>query len=195
MAHHIYQTEALVLGSSPAGEANTQLDIFTRELGLIRARAQALRKLQSKLRYSLQEYSLAKVSFVRGKEVWRLTNAALITDFFHECADKEKKMILARITLLLRRLLNGEEQNEELFDIVKSGLYFLYEYNHDPYFKDFEYIFVIRILNSLGYWGNHEDFKKFAEGVEWTDELFADMAMRHAKVVLLINAAIKESQL
>jgi len=72
--YRTYTTEAVVLGSRDAGEANKYYFLLTRELGLIHAFAQGVRELKSKLRYSLAELSYVKVSLVRGKEKWRLTS-------------------------------------------------------------------------------------------------------------------------
>ena len=73
--HHIHHTEAFVLGSSPKGEDSKLLRLYTRELGLVYAHAQAVRKLSSKLRFTLQDFSRASVDLVRGKEIWRVTTA------------------------------------------------------------------------------------------------------------------------
>ena len=73
--HHLHHTEAYVLGSSPKGEDSKLLRLYTRELGLVYAHAQGVRKLSSKLRFTLQDFSLATVDLVRGREIWRVTTA------------------------------------------------------------------------------------------------------------------------
>ena len=70
--HTIFETDCFVISSSPQGEANKQLDLLTRDFGLIRATAQGVRWLKSKLRYSLTDFSFTHASLVRGKEFWRV---------------------------------------------------------------------------------------------------------------------------
>ena len=75
MLHHIYHTEGFVLSGQSVGEANKYFRIFTKDFGMVGAMAQGIRLLQSKLRYSLQDYSYSKISLVRGKQVWRIVGA------------------------------------------------------------------------------------------------------------------------
>src|SRR5665213_2708544 len=67
-----YHTEALVLGSRESGEADKVFALFTRDFGLVRARASSVRSESSKMRYALQKYSRASISLVRGKRGWRI---------------------------------------------------------------------------------------------------------------------------
>src|SRR4051812_15310479 len=98
MAYHIYRTEGIVLRGSPDGESNKYLSVYTRELGLVGATARSVRKAESKLRYGLQEYSISTVSLVRGRDVWRITNAVPISNIYADLKnDKAKFHAAARI--------------------------------------------------------------------------------------------------
>ncbi len=55
--HHIYHTEGIILGSKNYGEAGKYYSIFTRDLGMIYASAQGVRKMSSKLRFILQDFA------------------------------------------------------------------------------------------------------------------------------------------
>ena len=153
MSHHIYHTEGIVLSGYNTGEANKYVAVFTRELGLVRATVQSIRKSTSKLRYSLQNYSFAKVDFVRGRDVWRITNAIPLTLFDNVLKDSTKVKLVARIVMLIERLCHGEEQNVILFDEVLSGFKKLekIEMNNEE-LLDFETMLVAKILFHLGYW-------------------------------------------
>ena len=50
-----YQTEALVLGNREMGEADRVIALFTRDFGLVRARASSIRTERSKMRYAIQD--------------------------------------------------------------------------------------------------------------------------------------------
>ena len=74
--HHIYHTEGIILGSNNFGETGKYYAIFTRDLGMIYASAQGVRKMSSKLRFVLQDFAYLKIDLVKGKDFWRLTNAS-----------------------------------------------------------------------------------------------------------------------
>jgi len=75
MAHHVYTTEGFLVHSQPSGEAGKFFLVFSRELGMVGATAQGVRLSQSKLRYYTQDFYYGLYSFVRGKDVWRMTGA------------------------------------------------------------------------------------------------------------------------
>src|SRR3989344_5345502 len=52
-----YQTEALVLGNREMGEADRMIVLFSRDFGLVRARAPAIRTERYKMRYALASLS------------------------------------------------------------------------------------------------------------------------------------------
>ena len=72
--HHIYHTEGIILGSRNFGETGKYYSIFTRDLGMISASAQGVRKMSSKLRFVLQDFAYLKIDLVKGKDFWRITN-------------------------------------------------------------------------------------------------------------------------
>ena len=72
--HHIYHTEGIVLESRNFGEAGKYFSIFTRDLGLVTASAQGIRKMSSKLRFVLQDFSYVKIDLVSGRNIFRVTN-------------------------------------------------------------------------------------------------------------------------
>ncbi len=74
--HHIYHTEGIILSSSNFGEAGKYYNIFTRDLGMVHASAQGVRKMSSKLRYVLQDFSYIKLDLVVGKNIFRITTAS-----------------------------------------------------------------------------------------------------------------------
>jgi DNA repair protein RecO len=197
MSHHIYQTDGFILSSSNTGEANRYLLIFTRDLGMISATAQGVRLIESKLRYSLQDYSLSHLSLVRGKDIWRITSASKLFNLYGELG-REQFAVFARVISLLRRLVAGEEKNEELFQILKAAALFLKEGGGQlsaEHLANFEYILVLRILNSLGYLGDNSTFQPFLQTEIWHSKLLEEMGTISKQVVSAINSSLKESQL
>lgn len=109
MSYAIYSTRGWILGSAPTGEASKIYILYTEDFGLIRAKAQSVRLITSKLRYSLEDYSYCNFSLVRGKELWRLTGAQKLD------GEVKEPLVRARVLNLVRRLVQGEEKNEKLF--------------------------------------------------------------------------------
>jgi DNA repair protein RecO (recombination protein O) len=196
MAHHVYTTESFVIESTPSGEANKMFTVFTKELGMIRASAQGVRLLKSKLRFSLQDYSFAKVSVVRGKEIWRITNAKAEWNLFTLYKDQPDMMhVIAQIFALLKRLMPGEDKNEHLFTVLHNAFEYLKE-NHinGDDIKAFERIVVMNILHHLGYMGNDPQLSTFIDA-PWSHELLEEMNRKKTQSLNAINRAIKETQL
>ncbi len=197
MSHITYQTDGIVIGSLNIKEGDKLLSVFTKELGLINAVARSVREERSKLRYALEQFSNSEISFIRGREAWRITGAQLKNNFYRDCLnDKIKRLILARITSLLRRLVRGEGENRELYSLVSSGFSFLSKTSLSRDQIDaFEQLFVLRMLYLLGYlapentssWGL--DTHKFDEGS------LENLNQDRRKIIQLINSAIRETQL
>ena len=119
--HHIYHTEGIILGSKNYGEAGKYYPIFTRDLGMIYASAQGVRKISSKLRFVLQDFSYIKIDLVQGKDFWRVTSASKTNKLEQLLKDKETFLIVSNIGKLLKRLLAGVEPNEILFSDLING--------------------------------------------------------------------------
>lgn len=183
--HHIYTTKAFVVHSGPHGEAGKFLLLFTKDFGMIGATAQGIRKIESKLRYHVQDACFSDVSIVRGKEVWRLTGA-------HELPCTKNSSLTLKILKLLKRLLHGEEKNEELFNIIET--LYLTPISDDE-FDIVETLTVFRILNTLGYIKNDEEVKVFLDNNSLDKDIINKFQNIKSKAIAMINNALKESQL
>jgi DNA repair protein RecO (recombination protein O) len=196
MAHHVYNTQGFILESTSRGEANKLYLIFTKELGMVRATAQGVRLIKSKLRYSLQDFSYIKLSIVRGKEIWRITNAQVQENLYILYKEKKDIMnVIAHVFLLIKRLIPGEEKNEELFTVLATAFDFLktLEFTYDLS-KAFEYILVLKILHNLGYHGTAADLDAFIEA-EWSHKLLEEMNIVKKTALQEINRSLRETQL
>ena len=69
-----YHTEALVLGSREQGEADKVFALYTKDFGLVRARASAVRREYSRMRYGLQE--LYAYYTAHHEMIWRVLRDA-----------------------------------------------------------------------------------------------------------------------
>ncbi len=113
-----YATDALVLGSRERGEADRVFVLYTRDFGLIQARASAVRTEKSKMRYALQHYAHARVALVKGKRGWRIAGGSAIV---MPHGDHRGIAAFARISALAGRLIQGQERHEYLFSALTEA--------------------------------------------------------------------------
>ena len=146
-----YQTEAL-LGSRPSGENDRVFSLYTKDFGLVRARASAVRTERSKMRYALQSYARADVSLVRGRTGWRVAGAAAQypRGGTSRIAGGEGARAYARIAELTLRLVHGEEKNDFLFATLAEAHDTLMQ-NSVSAWATIEIVCVARVLFALGY--------------------------------------------
>lgn len=195
--YHKHTTHAFVLSVSPSGEKNHFITLFTREFGMIRAKAQSVRVADSKLRYALQEYSYVEVSLVKGKDIWRITNALPVYNIYFELKNEQDIFLtIARIFSLLRRLVPDEGCEMLIFDDIKT---ICNNAQVKKYTKKsveiLEWLFVLRMLCFLGY-SKKESFKNLCEDeIEWTNEYLDNVSSYKDNAIYSINQALKASQL
>ena len=147
--HHIYHTEGIILGSKNFGETERYYSIFTKNLGMIYASAQGVRKMSSKLRFMLQDFAYLKIDLVQGKDFWRVTNVSKTSKLEQIAKQSEHFVVFFNIARLLKRLLAGVEPNPALFLDLLNGLFILEKSETKEELHNIEVIIVLRILNNL----------------------------------------------
>lgn len=192
--HHKYHTEAIILGGSDYRESAKVFFVFTRDLGLLYAGAQGIRKMSSKLRHVLQDFSYVKVDLVKGKEFWRITSASKTNELEDVAKHGDTLKVFAHIAKLLRRLLPEQEKNEVLFKEVLNGLYALEKATTKEDISNIEIIIVLRILSNLGYIGDINSFEDLIKS-PFEDELILSMSKNKSHAIREINKALRETQL
>lgn len=181
------------MGSRNYGEAGKCYYLFTRDLGMIYASAQGVRKMSSKLRFILQDFTYIKVDLVQGKDFWRVTSASKTNTL--ETLSKKPPIfaVVSNIANLLKRLLAGVEQNSELFADLLNGLKIL-EKTEIKDLSNVEAIIVLRILNNLGYIGGNETLQNLVHS-PFEEHLIFEVSKSRTQVLSQINKALKETHL
>jgi len=192
--HHIYHTEGFILESKNLNEANKYYHIFTRDLGLVVASAQGIRKISSKLRFVLQDFSYVKIDFVKGKDFWRITSASK-TNKLDDLLKKDGCLSLVfNLSKFLKRLLPGEDANQELFGDFIAGLLFMEKTEDRKLLNLVEVLIVLRILYFLGYVGDEFYVNNFILK-PYVEIDFVLLEENKLKIVKNINNALKETHL
>jgi recombinational DNA repair protein (RecF pathway) len=185
-----YSTDALVLGSAPRGEADRTVFLYTREFGLVRARASAVRRESSRMRYALAHYSAARVSLVRGLSGWRVAGAAARRSV---AGGANGMPVFARIAHLVLRLVPGEERNDQLFSILDTAQQVCAEGVHEVW-PTIELVTVARILHALGYLSG-EALGRFAMYETYDRAALSLADMHRGELLASVNRALAETQL
>lgn len=196
MSYHIYTTEGIVLSQRGVKESDRLYSIFTRDLGLVYVRALGARKETSKLKGSLEPFSLATISLVKGKNQWRLTSAHLI-ESSTSLQKKNRRMFLAlaRGFSLLEKLVQGEEIHPEFFDAIKNIFLFVkHSETIEKMHEGLEVVFVARMLFYLGYLREEEETKELVEG-DLDIPLLKKIEENKKPLIKLINEGIEASNL
>lgn len=149
MSYKTYTTEALVCGMFNRNTADRSFLLFTREAGMLYANARSVREERSKQRYALQDFSLIRVSLIKGKAGWKIGSVESLVNYYASAPDKAARGSVVVIYRQLRRFFSGEEAAPALFDYVKEALATVaQEVFHRQWV---EKIIQARILTELGY--------------------------------------------
>jgi DNA repair protein RecO (recombination protein O) len=193
--YKIYRTEAIILESRPHGEANKIFTVYTEEFGLLDGHAQGVRKITSKLRAHLGEFSHIRLSLVRGREKWRIVGAEKIRGGEELFSRQDHFGLLSNIFRLLKRLCAGEESNRPLFDHLVQGFEFLSGNSLDAdAVRNFECLMVLKILHFLGYIREDEKIGVLISS-PLSFELIAEAGKIRSSLIGEINNSIRASQL
>lgn len=188
--HPTHSWYALVLGSTPASDADKRICLLSAEQGIIWARAKSIREERSKLRYSLSDYVHAYVSVVRGKYGWRITGA-LHKDSIHTAS---AHAVFARLARLVQRLTVPDADGAQRVYAPLAAAHAALCSNtalHD----EIEILTALRVLFALGYVAPRGEYESALASTELTDELMALVGGRRTLVLADINKALSESQL
>jgi DNA repair protein RecO (recombination protein O) len=190
--HHIYHTKGIILRSRNSGEAGKHYKIFTRELGMVTAKAAGVRKLSSKLRFVLQDFSFLDIDLVAGRNIFHLTTAVKTCDLENLTKKIEVFKTIHNIAGLLIRLMPESLPNEAMFDDLVSGLQMLENSKEDC--ANIEALIVLRIINHLGYMQSKNNFKNFTES-PFRKSLVSLISKERKAIFAEINRALKETHL
>jgi hypothetical protein len=155
--------------------------------------AQATRKGNSKLRQSIQDFSLTELALVYGKKGWILTNANILDNYYFKIKDSDPQKIKAasRIFSLVERMIpfeHDEEQGSFFFDLIGRTLEKFID-NDVEKAEIIEISTVYQIMDFLGYVGSNSlDSEKAANDLEYVTN-------NEKELVGIINNAIQESHL
>jgi recombinational DNA repair protein (RecF pathway) len=143
-----YNTSAIVLARTPLAEASALLYTLTSEFGLVKVRAQGVRKPGAKLAPAVQTLIEHDAILVRGKDGWRLSGAVPTIDWFRALSTSNRSRA-GRVGRLLLRLVQGETTDTELFILYRSFIEALTKLEEEDA-DTAEHLIALRLLKTLG---------------------------------------------
>ncbi|HRH26249.1 MAG TPA: recombination protein O N-terminal domain-containing protein [Candidatus Paceibacterota bacterium] len=110
MSYEIYSVDGIILGAHDRSADDKVLIVLTERFGKIAVVGKSLRKLSSKLRMGAAEHTLARMSLIRGRNVWRLTDIVTL-----QTPDPKRRKEYARLSWIASAIT--------IYDEPVSGIY------------------------------------------------------------------------
>ena len=192
MSYHTYTTEALVCGSFLHNTADKVFLLFTREMGMLYATAKSVREERSKQRFALQDFSLIRVSLIKGKQGWKVGSVEAKTNYFTQADNRLARGSVVTIFKTLRRFIHGEESLPTLFDFCLLALEEMNKVKDERLFWDL--IVQLKILSELGYVDEGSIPKDF-RGAVFSELGNFKIELPVTKLELLLEKAVANSHL
>lgn len=186
-----YTTDAIIIAAYEHGEHDKVFALYTRDFGLVRARASAVRKIESRMRSALALFSHASVSLVRGARGWRVAGARGESS---EKLSSEGAHAYARIVQLVLRLVRGEETNPYLFDVLCGARSACVE-KDGTRIAAAELLCVARVLYALGYLSPSALASALFVHAQYGEQDLSVVERVREDMLTSVNGAIAESQL
>lgn len=165
MAYAIYTTEALVCGNYANRTADKSYLLFTKDAGMLYATATSVREERSKQRYALQDFSLVRLSLVKGKSGWRIGSAEIESNIYHLATNRQSRIAAIAMVKLIRQFVRGEDPLVAVYQDLKTALQNICDDDSDaPTITD---IFTLRLLHHLGYIAKDETYINYLNETKW----------------------------
>lgn len=192
---HLYHSQAFILEIKKSKEKDLVLVLFSEQFGLIRVMVKSARDAKSKLRLHCRTFGMVYISLVKGKEMWRVVGVEDNDMMTPVLQAKEKLEVVAKIFALIKRLVNGEEENRNLFIILQQAITVLQTIDgkSTSALLNLECVTVLRVLNLLGYLRAVPLIEPFVASSAIDEALIASMEPVRLETVKLINKTFYEA--
>lgn len=112
------KTEGIILRKIDSNEVDNFLIAYTKDLGKIKISAKGTKKVESKLRYSVEPITYVQLILVQGKNFLILKDAVIKNQFLGIKKDLEKLKIVREIINIIDEAIAGEEKDEEIWKLI-----------------------------------------------------------------------------
>lgn len=197
--YNIYTTRGIIIKIKESGESDKILSVFTEDFGRIEIFVKGARKIKSKLRPHLDLFGLTRMSFIAGREFFKLVDAEKIYSWPNLNKNKAKIEIISKSIFLFEKIICGEEKNKVLWNLLLNGFLFLDKIGLElekEELKIFYGIFIIRVLSLSGYINNSGEIeKKITLNIKFSRELLKNEVNNLNRILKIAKSGLRESAL
>jgi len=181
MSYKTYTTEAIVCGSRVNNTSDKSFLLFTYKDGMLWAAARSVREERSRQRFALQDFSLIRVSLVKGKSGWRIGSVTSVRNYYKEAVSREGRGGVVAVVKLLRQFIHGEESAVSVYEDTKIALGKIVsaEKGKALLFQD---LYMYRLLYQLGYIAKDDLAESLVENNVWDREV-KELSLKEAEAV------------
>lgn len=116
------KTEAIILKSADSNEVDRLLTVYSEKLGKINISAKGVKKVESKLRYSIEPISYVQMILVEGKNFLILKDSVILDQFLKIKENLEKIKLAEKLAQFIGDAIIGEEKDENIWELIKVTL-------------------------------------------------------------------------
>ncbi len=159
------------------------------------ATARSIREERSRQRYALQDFSLVRVSLVRGKTGWRVGSTEAIGNPFMSAVGRQARGGVTYLIKQLRRYVHGEQPLTAAFDDMLTALTAIASLEDVFAITAWQNVTMTRLLHSLGYVGSSATLRCLITAPSATAALMEYQTTMDAEIDRLVAQAGEVSHL
>ncbi|MFT5849776.1 MAG: recombinational DNA repair protein (RecF pathway) [Patiriisocius sp.] len=187
--------KALVCGSRDSYTSDKSYLLFTKEEGMLWATARSVRVEKSKQRMALQDFSIIRVSLVKGKGGWRIGSVEALSNAFLAAENRMVRGGISYIVKALRQYVHGEVEVPRAFLDMQTVLLVLDENTSIEGIAAYQQLFILRLLDELGYIAIPKELCLYVETKDITEAFDIYDSAHDARITQHIEHAKKVSHL
>ncbi len=147
-----YRVLGFIFKKRDLHEADRVFTTYCKNVGKLNLLARSERKIKSKLRYGLELFYLSRIEFVQGKNYKTIIDVSLINRFRYLRNDLRILSVAYRISELLDDFLNGQEKDEEIWNLIIGTFRNLNNLGRSIQNKDKKINYIINRLRLIYYY-------------------------------------------
>lgn len=150
MKPHLYKDEGVILFRKTYAEADRILTIFTRQNGKVSVIAKGVRKVTSRKRGHIENFSHIKFSATSGQNSMSVITETETVNTFEAIRNDLSKVAVAYFLLeTVNKIMHDSEFNAQVFDLLIG---YLKRLETETQLKRLRNEFTQQILTLLGFW-------------------------------------------
>lgn len=193
MSYKTYTTQAIVCGSTTHNTSDKNYLLFCRDAGMLFAHARSVREERSKQRYALQDFSVIRVSLLKGKHIWRIGSVEAHSNSFLAAGSRMQRGCASFVVSQLRTYVHGEEALAGVYDDAVYVLDHLHELEADS--AQVKLLFSLRLLYALGYIPYEVRYAPVLDAQDFAHALAQYMPQMHEAIASAIQKGASASHL